>query len=339
MCKNFEVQLAGRTDRYGQFGSSTTPKAAFRWTPSKEFLVRGSWAKGFRAPNLVEAGDSAAYAFNTVIDSRRCAINTIYCPAGGVPGIFSAGVGLVPEKSTSKSFGFVWDISKEASISVDGFDISQRNIIGFEGAQTILSLESTDPIYAARVLRAPADPADVARGAPGAITGVLNQFVNLTELRTKGYDIDLRWQFLRNELGNFTFVSSNNFVFSYKTQNVKTDPLIEFAGTYSFPKHRGATSFLWDKGAWSAIATWNHIEGNDASTSAPSGSARIGDWDTYDVQASYSGFRNLKLILGGRNILDKAPPIDLSSGSIPYDITQHNPRGAFYYATLNYKFK
>jgi iron complex outermembrane recepter protein len=337
--KNMELQVAGRTDRYSDFGSSSTPKVAFRWNPVKELLLRGSYARGFRAPNLVEAGDSAAFAFNTLVDTRRCAINAAYCVAAGVPAIISAGVGLVPEKSVSKSLGFVWDISKNASIAIDGFDIAQNKIINTEGAQTILNLEASDPIYAARVLRAPADPTDISRGAPGNIVGVLNQFVNLTELRTKGYDVDLNWRFARTEAGNFTLASSNTYVHSYKTQNVKTDPLIEFAGTYSVPRYRGVTSLLWDYNAWAASVTWNHIEGYDASTSAPAGAARIGDWDTYDLQASYSGFKNLKMTFGGRNVLDKAPPIDLSSGSIPYDITQHNPRGAFYYATLNYKFK
>ncbi len=337
--KNLEVQIAGRTDRYSDFGSASTPKIAFRWTPIKELLLRGSFSRGFRAPNLVEAGDSQAFAFNTLIDTRRCAINTAYCAATGVPAILSAGSGLQPEKSVSRSIGFVWDISKDASLSVDGFDIAQKRIIGTEGAQTILNLENTDPVYAARILRAPADPTDILRGAPGNIVGVLNQFVNLTELKTRGYDVDINWRFLRNEFGNFTFASSNSFVQNYKTQNVKTDPLIEFAGSYGYPRHRGVTSLIWDRGPWSASATLNHIAGYTASTSAAAGAPEIGAWDTWDLQLSYSGFRNLKLTFGGRNITDKEPPIDLSPGSIPYDITQHNPRGSFYYATLKYKFK
>lgn len=192
--KNLELQLAGRTDRYSDFGSSSTPKVAFRWTPVRELLFRGSYAKGFRAPNLVEAGDSAAFAFNTVVDTRRCAINVAYCPTVGAPAIISAGHGLKPEKSDSRSIGFVWDINKDVSVAIDGFDIAQKRLISTEGAQAILNLETTDPVYAARVLRAPADATDIARGAPGNIIGVLNQFVNLTELRTKGYDVDLRWR-------------------------------------------------------------------------------------------------------------------------------------------------
>ena len=42
-----------------------------------------------------EAGDSAAFAFNTVVDTRRCEINTAYCPAGSVAAIISAGWSMV----------------------------------------------------------------------------------------------------------------------------------------------------------------------------------------------------------------------------------------------------
>ena len=338
--RNLELQIAGRIDRYSDFGSSSTPKLAFRWTPQREWLIRGSYAKGFRAPNLVEAGDSAAFAFNTVIDTRRCAINVAYCPTVGAPSIISAGQGLKPEKSDSRSLGFVWDISKDASVAVDGFDIAQKRLISTEGAQAILNLETTDPVYAARVLRAPPDATDIGRGAPGNIIGVLNQFVNLTELRTKGYDIDLRWRIMRNEYGTWSLNSINTYIHSYKTQNVKTDPLIEFAGTYSLPRARGVHTFIWEQGPWFASATFNHIDKYAASDSAPVGSTSVvGNFDTVDLQGAYSGIKNFKITLGVRNLADREPPIDLSSGTIPYDITQQNPRGKFFYGTINYKFK
>ncbi len=337
--RQLELQAAARADRYSDFGTSTTPKLAFRWTPLKTFFLRGSYAKGFRAPNLVEAGDSAAFAFNTVVDTRRCEINTAYCPAGSVAAIISAGTDLVPEKSTSKSLGFVWDVTPNLNLVVDAYDILQKNIINTEGAQAILDLESTDPAYAARVVRTAPDAQDIARGAPGAIVGVLNEFVNLTQLRTKGVDLDLRWRIAKLSVGTFTLQSTNTFLHSYKTQNVRTDPLIEFAGTYSLPRNRGSHSLLWDYGPWSSTLTYNHIDDYDASTSAPPGAARIGNHDTLDVQVSWSGIKNLKFTLGGRNVLDREPPVDLSSGTIPYDFTQHNPRGAYWYGAVSYKFR
>jgi iron complex outermembrane receptor protein len=337
--KSLEVQVAGRIDHYSDFGTSTTPKVAFRWAPTKSFFLRGSYAEGFRAPNLVEAGDSAAFAFNTLVDTRRCEINTAYCPAGSVPAIIAGGTDLVPEDSKSKSLGFVWDITNDLNVVVDAYDIVQKNIINTEGPQTILNGETTNPAYAARVLRAAPDAQDISRGAPGAITGVLNQFVNLTELRTQGVDLDLRWRFAKTEAGTFTLTSVNTYLHSYETQLVREDPLTEFAGTYNLPRHRMTTSLAWERGPWAANVAWNHVDDYDASTSAPPGAARIGNWDTFDLQVSYAGFKNLKLTFGGRNVLDRDPPIDLSNGLVPYDFTQHNPRGAYWYGLASYRFK
>lgn len=338
--KNVELQLAARTDHYSDFGSASTPKVAFRWTPLREFMVRGSYARGFRAPNLVEAGDSQAFAFNTVVDTRRCAINVAYCPTFSAPGIIAAGVGLKPEKSISSSLGFVWDINKDTSIAVDGFDIAQKHLINTEGVQATLDLEATNPAYAARILRAPPNATDIARGAPGDVLGVLNQWVNLTELRTKGYDVDLRWRIAKNEHGTFSLNSTNTYVHSFKTQTLAIDPLEEFAGTYSLPRWRGNHSLSWDTGRWFFQATFNHIDKFGRSDSAPVGSAeKVGNFDTVDLQAAFSGLKNFKFTIGGRNVGDREPPVDLSSGLIPYDITQHNGRGAYYYGTINYKFK
>ncbi|MBK8324305.1 MAG: TonB-dependent receptor [Betaproteobacteria bacterium] len=337
--RNLEVQAAGRLDHYSDFGSSTTPKVAFRWSPLKEFLVRGSWAKGFRAPNLVEAGDSAAFAFNTVVDTRRCEINSAYCPAGSVAAIIASGTDLVPEKSTSKNVGFVWDITRDLNLVVDAYDIKQKNIINTEGVQTILDGETTNPSYAARVIRTAPDAQDIARGAPGALVGVLNQFVNLTELHTQGVDLDLRWRLWKGDWGTYTLSSTNSYLHKYKTQVVREDPLTEYAGTYGLPRLRSIHSLLWDRGPWAATVAWNHVDDYDASTSAPPGAAKVGNWDTYDLQVSYTGFKNLKLTVGGRNILDRDPPIDLSSGTVPYDFSQHNPRGAYWYGLVSYRFK
>ncbi len=337
--KNLELQVAGRYDRYSDFGSSSNPKVAFRWTPLKDLLVRGSFTQGFRAPNIVENGDSSAFFFNNVRDALRCNINAVYCPTTSVAGVLAGAPGLKPEKSISRSLGFVFDVTKDVNLGVDVFDIVQRNIVSADSVQSIVNGEQT-PQYAGRVIRAPATPADIALGAPGAILVVLNRYSNQTELRTKGFDLDLRWVMVKNSTGKWTLQSSNTYVHSYKTSLVAGGPLLEFAGTYGIPRYRSNSTLSWDTGPWSVSATFNHIAQYAQSSSAPPGVTNdIGNWDTLDFQGSYSGFKNLRLTLGVRNIGNIAPPIDLSSGGIPYDITQHNPRGRFMYAGLKYQFK
>jgi iron complex outermembrane receptor protein len=337
--KNLEMQLAGRYDKYSDFGNSTTPKIAFRWTPTREFLLRGSHSKGFRAPTLVENGDSAAFFFNTVRDTLRCGINSIYCSTTSVAGVLAGAPGLDAEKSTSKSLGFVFEMAKDATLSIDYFDIRQKHIINSDSVQAVINSEN-DPAYAGRVIRAPADASDIARGAPGAILVVLNQFKNLTELSTKGFDVDLNWRVAKNEYGAFSIKTTNTYLHSYKTQNVAGGELIEFAGTYNLPRYRAIHTYSWERGPWYAGITHNYVGAYEQSSSAPPGvPENIGAWETVDLQTTFSGVKNMKLTFGVRNLRDRAPPIDLASGLIPYDFTQSNPRGRFWYGGINYKFK
>ena len=339
LLKSLEMQLAGRYDKYSDFGSSTTPKIAFRWTATPTLLVRGSFTEGFRAPNLVENGDSSAFFFNTVRDTLRCAINIVYCPASGTAGVLAGAPGLKPEKSISRALGFVFDITKDVNLGIDGFDILQRNIIASDSVQNTINNE-TNPKYAGRVIRSAPSASDLALGAPGPLLIVLNKYSNQTLLRTKGFDTDLRWKILKNDSGTYTLQSINTYVHSYKTSLEAGGELFEFAGTYSIPRYRANHTLTWENGPLYFGATYNHVGQYDQSSSAPPGvPAHIGSWDTIDLQGNYSGFRNTRITLGIRNLVDREPPIDLSSGAIPYDITQHNPRGRFFYGSVNYKFK
>ncbi|MGH8208436.1 MAG: TonB-dependent receptor plug domain-containing protein, partial [Steroidobacteraceae bacterium] len=52
--ENLSASPAVRYDHYQGTGGKTTPKIGLRWKPMDELLVRGSFAKGFRAPSLTE---------------------------------------------------------------------------------------------------------------------------------------------------------------------------------------------------------------------------------------------------------------------------------------------
>ena len=56
-----DVTAALRHDRYNDFGSTTNPKASFRYQPIRELLFRGSYSTGFRAPALFELRSPQTY--------------------------------------------------------------------------------------------------------------------------------------------------------------------------------------------------------------------------------------------------------------------------------------
>jgi iron complex outermembrane receptor protein len=52
LVRRIDLQLAGRYEHYSDFGSVAKPKIAFAWDVVDGVRFRGSWQKGFRAPNL-----------------------------------------------------------------------------------------------------------------------------------------------------------------------------------------------------------------------------------------------------------------------------------------------
>ena len=49
---SFDITVAGRFDKYSDYGSDFSPKIAARWQPLDNLTFRGSYGQGFRAPGL-----------------------------------------------------------------------------------------------------------------------------------------------------------------------------------------------------------------------------------------------------------------------------------------------
>ena len=56
--KQLDIDLATRYDHYNLSGGKASPKIGFKYTPVDSFAVRGTAAKGFRAPGPQENGES-----------------------------------------------------------------------------------------------------------------------------------------------------------------------------------------------------------------------------------------------------------------------------------------
>ncbi|NWM30162.1 TonB-dependent receptor, partial [Escherichia coli] len=52
LVRNIELQLAGRFEHYSDVGSVAKPKIAAAWDIVRGLRLRGSYAEGFKAPNL-----------------------------------------------------------------------------------------------------------------------------------------------------------------------------------------------------------------------------------------------------------------------------------------------
>jgi iron complex outermembrane receptor protein len=333
--KNVELQLAGRADHYSDYGNSATPKVAARWTPTPQLLMRASYTKGFRAPSIAESGESNAFFFQTLQDTTRCAINSVYCGPVSVPGSFTANPDLRPEKSDSWTAGFVWEPVRDLSIGMDYYFIKQKDLVSSRDFQFILDNEAR---YAQYVTRGAPTSDDLARGAPGPLVIVAVPFENLSKVETKGIDLDARYRWSVGG-GRITVSANGSYIISFKQPLAPEEPPTELAGTYDLPRFRGLGSLAWDSGPWAATAIVNYVRGFQQSTAASAtADERIEDWTTFDLQAAYSGWKNLKLTVGVKNVADKEPPLAIVEALL-YSFQSHNVRGRFFYTSLNYRFR
>lgn len=167
LLKHLELSAALRVDKSSNAKGSITPKLGLRYEVSDQLLLRGTYAEGFRAPNLPEDGQGATSQFtNSLQDPKRCATaqamydvlkngnevdkaNALLVRSSGCS--VSAGdlvvpnSGIQPEKAKSYTLGFVLAPTHNLSFGADYFHITRRNEIGTRDVTEILAEEDKDP--------------------------------------------------------------------------------------------------------------------------------------------------------------------------------------------------
>ncbi|QTC88668.1 TonB-dependent receptor domain-containing protein [Brevundimonas pondensis] len=195
---NLEAQIAGRYEHYSDFGDIAKPKVAVAWDLAEGLRLRGSWAQGFRAPNLEQINASIVTRSNSSTDwaycealARRGAItglNRCVSPtiASGFPDASSVNTArirrnvaeqragnpnLKPEESETMSFGTVIqpDFTPahlgDFTITVDWWNVKQEGMVGVFRGQNALTLDyllRKQGSFNPNVVRAAATPEDIA---------------------------------------------------------------------------------------------------------------------------------------------------------------------------------
>jgi iron complex outermembrane receptor protein len=357
MLKNVEVQLAARYDRYSDYGSSLTPKVAASWAPTSNLKIRGSFARGFRAPALTEITRSSTSGFfNGVDDPRRCLRPTLTIGCGiSIPGLIQAFPGVQPEKAETYSAGFVWEVNTNTNLSVDYFNIARRNEISFLSLNEILLNEgSTNPLYANRVFRDAANTNPAVPNDPGAILYVSTAFSNLGETRVRGVDFDIRHRISLGEYGRLTLRGVATHYTDQRSSGVAGQPLTSYSGFRNAPEWRGLMLADWEVGNWTSTGGINVVGPfkafSNPETQSPSSQAVIRDcgnksssylgvctvstYVTFDAGTEYRGFKNWRFNFTVRNIANTKPSFDPLAR--PFNLAWYQPQGMNFVAGVRY---
>jgi iron complex outermembrane receptor protein len=290
-----------------------------------EILLRGSTARGFRAPTLVENAQSASLGFDSVSDP---VLNNV----SSIVGVLNTGSSnLKPERSTSNSVGIVFEPLKNLSISLDYYNIEQRNLVALNGAQFIV--------------RNPAlFPGAVVRDAiTRQILVIYDSYSNLANIRTEGLDVELSAKLPRSEMGDFGLRATMTQLMSYNYTPKEGQSEVDYAGRNdgpfgAMPKLKSRLSLDWSLAALSASLSWNYTSSYAQHASTAAGiSPTVDGQSTFDLYFAYTGIKNLRLNLGVKNLTDKNPPWDVSSG-LGFSSSQYDLRGRYVRVGADYKF-
>jgi iron complex outermembrane receptor protein len=338
-------------------GNTTNPKVGFKWTPIRQFGLRGSYNTGFHAPALFDL-------YGPIITTNTANIHDdpFRCPGGVAVNPATTGLdcqlqyksrvggntALTPEKSKQYSLGIILEPVRNMSMTVDYYDIERKNTIGTLSDDLLFGNPAK---YAANFVRGPNVAGDPA-GVPGPISFVDLRTINLGMIHTTGLDISFKAQTSSSPYGIFKFALNGNRVLKYDYQVEKDGDWFHNAGQFAavndgngstyriVPRWRHYATGTWEIERW-AFTLANSYTSSYVDSNANAGQNNIvGAYRLWDFYTTYSGIKNLTLMGGVRNLFDRDPPFTNSGQNfqVGFEPKFTNPAGRSIFGKLVWKF-
>jgi iron complex outermembrane receptor protein len=357
--RSLDLQIAGRAERYSDFGSVAKSKVAALWEVMGGLRLRGSWSESFRAPNLPQFYSDGTSVSNTRTDWSSCRLNVTTCSGASTLEVRAGNKQLKPENSETSSFGLALQPFKWMGATFDTWKIQSDGVIGILGGQNQL-------IYDYFLRLAGSSNPNVVRAAPvgtqvvGAVSSVNDNYFNLGPRTIKGWDTTISLDSGRTEQGRFRLNASvaklNQF---YQSPSEIQQKLIEanaagklgtgititqagdLVGQGANPRWRWGGNVSWDRGQVSVGMGLRTVGSYyDTGTALVDGSVyRVPSWTTANAYVQHraakdgSLFGGTEFRIGARNLFDRAPPI--TSANYGFNGALHDAVGRFIYVEIS----
>jgi iron complex outermembrane recepter protein len=325
------VSLAGRVERYSDFGWTGSGKFAFKYDIVEALGLRGAVSNGFRAPSLQQSHFSSTatnFIGGVPFEIRTFRVND---PAARALGAEE----LKPEKSINYSLGFTSQPFPNANLTVDAYQIRIDDRI-------VLSENLTGAAVQNFL---------TSRGFIGVTGGRF--FTNAIDTRTRGIDIVGSYRADMDAAGSLSLTAGVNFN-DTKTLNVKPNPstlstvglqLVRFSrveeGRFeeAQPDNKVNLSATWQIEAFN-VTTRATRYGKFTSRNANAAlDQTFGSEWVVDIDLGYDLTENLSVSAGANNLFD-AYPDTVIPGANPNGFAQYSNfspfgfNGGFYYARV-----
>jgi len=346
LLKRLTVSIAGRYERYSDFGSTFNPKFGAQWDLSSEIALRASYGTSFSVARFADTQTSFNYGYITGLQSPGCpSTGCLVLEEGGYQS------GYKPERSKSFTTGF--DIKPQllpgALLRLSYYHIDYRDrIADLPSDQFILdNISSFSTISVSRpssqfisdtISRLSLNPQGVINTVgdydPAGFDYYLNlRRTNLARSITSGLDVSLSYA---KTLGKVSLTASvdANYIIGFRNRLTSASVWTTGINRVGLPNSFRITgSFGLAAPTYSINALVRHVGGYENDAVAPV--ASIHNWTTADLRAALELGRvlrekpqGLELSLTVQNILNKKPPaVGIPVFSIGYDPTNADPFG------------
>ena len=202
-----ELQLAGRSDYYDDFGLAWqeryvplpfSPRVALSIQPLDELKFRSSWGLSFKAPPLNEMYHSETVSYYSARDYVVCDDEYFKNEENKKKDVCSEGTqyktlsrankNLQPEFSESVNVGVVLEPVDRFAISLDYYRTNQEDIAYKPGLRDIFKYEKKKGVSALKELGL-----DVKRSPDGKVESVVQVPANLSQYKVRGIDLTVDW--------------------------------------------------------------------------------------------------------------------------------------------------
>ncbi len=143
--RKLELSIAGRSERFSDFGSTTKPKFGMTYRPNDWVMMRSTVAASFRAPNLVQTNTTPLQrSGSTFNDPYRAEVTGLNRDSNAVPVVFRQGnADLRPESARSVTAGVAVALPfyRNLAFTVDYWRIQQKDVIASVSGTTQLVLD------------------------------------------------------------------------------------------------------------------------------------------------------------------------------------------------------
>lgn len=348
---SFDITLAGRYDRYDGFGSTTNPKASFKWQPIDWLLFRGAYSTGFKVPSFNQLFNGVSEVQYTGLDLADPAT----CPGGRanptIAGcevirpveLFGGKTDLQPEESKQKSFGVVFAPTDWLNVALDWWEIERENTI--RSADRTVLIQNYDLFID-----------NFIRDGTGEIVAIDRRFINTGGSLMRGIELDANasgqaWG------GRWSVGLNGSYIDTFRTKAIESLPYTDnLAGEYvryfNLPiRWKHTLNLGWQRGDWAHNLTQIYRSGykDELPVSVANGTyvpagfdPDVDSYTTYNYSVSWTGIERLRLTAGIKNLLDEDPPFtahqnDFAAGAA-WEPRIADPRGRAYTFLMEYKF-